>query len=124
MAGDEAAGSRLRDDVGVTPTSPSSITIAGAWDCADGLLCLWVNPDFAGYKPSFWGGGCQNLGPFGINDQASSWHNRYSGSWTLYRGSDCTGDRFVAPSGARAGQMGSYWNDNISSICRSDTICP
>lgn len=125
LAGDETAGSRELEPAGEGPTGPISFT---AWDCGDNKLCLWDLPGFDnvnGYKVGLSGGGCHNLGGWGMNDRASSWFNRDSVIWTLYRDHNCQGSsaKLRVNPGERAGQMAPYWDNNLSSACRGSG-CP
>lgn len=119
----EAASTR-EPGASLAAPEPTPIVMGLASDCFDERMCLWEEDHFNGRRVGFRTGlGCQNLGPYGIANQASSWFNNTSESFRLYQDSNCTGSQFTAFAGTKSNQMGPSWDNNIQSIC-SGTSCP
>lgn len=101
--------------------SSSDVIPDTASQCPVGWFCLWHDSGFSGRRLDFQGAGCQNLDPYGFNDEASSWYNHTkTETFWVYWDANCIGKRFKASPGARSGSMGG-WNDNASSICRGSS---
>lgn len=104
---------------GSSPSDSKDVTANALSDCPANFFCLWENKDFGGVRRQFQDTACQNLGNFGFNDVTSSWFNRNSGSYRVYRNANCGDLMFVAQSGARVSDLvGTGTNDQASSICR------
>jgi hypothetical protein len=97
----------------------SDVVPDSAAQCEAGKFCLWQDSGFHGRILRFGDAGCQNLDPFGFNDQASSWYNHTHETWWVYWDANCKkgSKRFKAPPETRSSQMGG-WNDNASAVCR------
>ena len=119
-SGDEAAEVHAKPDGSWQIIEPDGSPQAAS-DCPVGWFCLWHDANFVGRRLQFQGTGCQNLGDFGFNDQASSYNNRNAGSYAIYRDAGCVNRIINAGAGAQSSSLGGN-NDQASSICRG--TCP
>jgi hypothetical protein len=115
MPGGVVVGDRIVYEGGAVVVVPA---VAAAFDdCPNGSVCLFQNAGWGGLMITF--NSCcdwDNLGPFGLNNAASSWRNRMSVDAQLAKDNGGGGAKLCLNNNSSASSMPAGWDDAASSI--------